>query len=62
MGPRVFHLELSVSDELGHDTAPLCCDDEMTAKDTDDGFREYTCGCCHTVVEIDELGLVFDIR
>ncbi|MEU8590727.1 hypothetical protein AB0C59_27550 [Streptomyces sp. NPDC048664] len=63
MGPRIFYLELSIGDELGHDTAPDCCVNEMTAKDADDdGYREFVCGCCGTVVEIDDLGLVYDIR
>lgn len=56
------YMELHPADELGHDLAPDCCDDEMTGEDTDDGHREYTCGDCGTVLEVDELGLVYDIR
>lgn len=57
------YIELSAGDELGYCLAPDCCDAEMTGKEIDaDGHREYTCGDCGTVLEVDELGLVWDIR
>lgn len=62
MGPNTHGYELSIADDLGRDIAPDCCDEEMTAKDFDEELRNYTCGNCGTVVTVDELGLVFDIR
>ncbi|TGB06553.1 hypothetical protein [Streptomyces sp. MZ04] len=56
------YMELSLADEVGHDLAPDCCDDEMTGKVTDGGHKEYTRGDCGTVLEVDDLGLVWDIR
>lgn len=56
------YMELQLADELGHDLAPDCCGAEMTGQDTDDGHREYLCGDCGTVLEVDDLGLVYDIR
>jgi hypothetical protein len=57
------YMELSLGDELGHDLAPDCCDDEMAGKDIDsDGHREYVCGDCGTVLEVDDRGLVWDVR
>jgi hypothetical protein len=35
----------------------------MTGKDTGDGYRDWTCNSCGTVVTIDEEAeMVFDIR
>jgi hypothetical protein len=57
------YMELHLADELGHDLAPDCCGQEMTGSPVDpDGHKEYTCGDCGTVLEVDDLGLVYDIR
>lgn len=62
-GPTTsYGYELEIADDAGHDDIPVCCGDDMTAKNLDDGGIEYTCAGCGTVLEIDELGLVFDIR
>jgi hypothetical protein len=57
MEPSIHGHELSPGDELGHDTAPDCCDSEMTANGS-----TYTCGHCGTVLTVNALGLVSDIR
>jgi hypothetical protein len=54
--------EISPGDELGRDLAPDCCGSEMVRGTDRFGDLIYTCGCCKTVVEVDELGLVADIR
>lgn len=62
-GPTTsYGYELEIADDAGHDDIPVCCGDDMTGKNLDDGSIEYTCAGCGTVLEIDELGLVFDIR
>lgn len=63
--PTIHGLELSPGDDLGTDTTPDCCDEEMAAKDTADGYRYYTCGNCETVLTVLPVasnGIVFDIR
>lgn len=60
--PTIYGMSLDLAMEI-EDGVPDCCDEEMTGKGADaDGHREYECGCCGTVVEVDELGLVWDIR
>jgi hypothetical protein len=62
-GPTTsYGYELSIADDTDIDDVPVCCGDDMPGKKLDDGGIEYTCGSCGTVLEIDELGLVFDIR
>ena len=56
--PSIHGYELSPGDELGQDVTPDCCGSEMTAT----RLSSYRCGECGTVLEIDSLGLVFDIR
>ncbi|MFJ8583645.1 hypothetical protein ACIRD2_03155 [Streptomyces sp. NPDC093595] len=58
MEPSIHGHELSPGDELGHDTTPNCCGSEMTA--TKRGT--YRCDNCDTVLEVNSLGLVSDIR
>lgn len=58
MKPSIHGLELSVGDELGSDTAPDCCDTEMTPVNA----STYTCGECGTALEVNSLGLVSDMR
>lgn len=63
--PSVHGLELSPGDELGTDIVPDCCDEEMAANDTADGYRYYMCGDCETVLTVLPVasnGIVFDIR
>ncbi|MDX3165887.1 hypothetical protein PV516_19055 [Streptomyces scabiei] len=63
IGPRIGYMELSPGDELGLDLAPTCCDDEMTGKPLDQwGYRDYECGTCHTVLEVTDAGVVWEIR
>jgi hypothetical protein len=58
-----YGYELSIADEVDLDDVPRCCGDDMTGKDTEDNYRDWTCGCCGTVVTIDqEAEMVFDIR
>jgi hypothetical protein len=59
--PDIRGHELAIGDELGHELPPDCCDTQMTKK-TDTGDLEYVCRWCKTVLEVDRLGLVFDIR
>ena len=56
-----YGYELSPGDDADLDDIPVCCGNGMTAKDTNDGGRKYTCGNCKTVVTIAASGLVFDI-
>ena len=60
--PTTYGVPLSIADDLGHDVAPAYCRAEMTGKNIAEGHQEYTCAGCRTVVEVDDLGLVFDIR
>lgn len=60
--PTIYGMIPRPGDEIGHDDAPNCCHDDMDRKNTDHGHIEYTCGCCGIVLEIDDLGLVWDIR
>lgn len=59
--PTIYGMTLRIADELGHDDAPDCCGEEMT-RSTDGEDLIYTCGCCRTVLTVDELGLIDDIR
>ncbi|GGU52399.1 hypothetical protein [Streptomyces lavendofoliae] len=58
MEPSIHGHELSPGDELGHDTAPTCCGGEMDPTNS----TTYRCGHCGTVLEVNGLGLVSDIR
>lgn len=60
--PNIHGTILRVADELGHDLAPDCCGDDMTGENLADGYQRYTCSDCGTVLEVDDLGLVDDIR
>jgi hypothetical protein len=57
-----YGYELEIADDAGHDDVPVCCGDDMNGEKTAEGGIDYTCGSCGTVLEIDELGLVSDIR
>lgn len=57
MEPCNHGRELSIGDELGLGVTPDCCGEEMTA-----AGHTYTCGNCRTVLTVDALGLVSDIR
>ncbi|MCX4669974.1 hypothetical protein OG453_25345 [Streptomyces sp. NBC_01381] len=60
--PTVYgSYELSIADDLGLDTTPVCCGEETAAKDNELGYRDYTCGDCAGVVTVSPSGLVFDI-
>ncbi|MGY0065210.1 hypothetical protein ACWY4P_53820 (plasmid) [Streptomyces sp. LZ34] len=61
MAPSINGNELTIGDDLGRDTTPDCCDVQMTATDTADGYRNYTCGDCATVLSVAPSGLIFDI-
>jgi hypothetical protein len=53
--------ELSPGDHTDLDDTPVCCDEDMTSKDTAHSSRVYTCDCGATVT-IAPNGLVSDIR
>jgi hypothetical protein len=57
-----YGYELTPGDEADRDDIPVCCYDDMSGATTEEGGIDYTCGDCGTVLEIDELGLVADIR
>jgi tRNA(Ile2) C34 agmatinyltransferase TiaS len=58
-----YGYELSIADEVDLNDGPCCCGDDMTSKDAGDGYRDWTCGDCGTVVTIDtEAEMVSDIR
>ena len=58
-----YNLEIRPGDEVGVDTALVCCGQTMTAAAPDKyGDRTHTCGGCRVQVDIDALGLVDDIR
>lgn len=58
--PTIYGMTPSIADEIGREDAPACCGVEMARQDLDGGIA-YTRGCCGTVLEVDELGLVDDI-
>lgn len=60
--PTIYGATVRVADEIGREDAPDCCGEEMTRSTDAHGDLIYTCGCCRTEVEVDDLGLVFDIR
>jgi hypothetical protein len=61
-GPTTsYGYELQIADDAGIDDVPVCCDEDMTGKDTKSGGRDYTCSSCSTVVMIKANGLVDDI-
>ncbi|MFD9276889.1 hypothetical protein ACFWD7_06300 [Streptomyces mirabilis] len=71
-----YGYELEIADDAGHDDIPVCCGNDMTGKkvacicctneDTGEAatgaHTVHTCGDCGTELEIDGVGLVFDIR
>jgi hypothetical protein len=60
--PTIYGMTLTPGMEI-EDGVPVCCDDEMTSTSDDKrGHRVHTCGCCGIVLEVDDLGLVWDIR
>ncbi|WP_275558518.1 hypothetical protein [Streptomyces sp. 5-6(2022)] len=62
MTPTVNGYELSIGDDLGTETIPDCCDEDMTAGAASNGYRNYTCSECNTVLTVAPTGLVYDIR
>ncbi|MFM9373233.1 hypothetical protein [Streptomyces sp. Da 82-17] len=63
MEPTILDIELFTGMEIGDDV-PDCCGEEMADKLAalaHQGHREYECMDCGTVVDVDDLGLVFDI-
>lgn len=60
--PTIYGMTVEVAIEIGRDDAPDCCDEEMARGTDAHGDLVYTCGCCGTEVEVDDLGLVSDIR
>ena len=69
MEPTIYGMELDPGMEI-EDNIPDCCGGEMeqskknpcTCCKSKNTHVEYTCRACGTVVEVDGLGLVFDIR
>lgn len=62
-GPTTsYGYPLQIASDAGLDDVPRCCRDSMTGKQLERGGIEYTCDGCHTVLELDEFGLVYDIR
>ncbi|MFF0588455.1 hypothetical protein ACFYWD_21060 [Streptomyces sp. NPDC003781] len=55
-----YGYELSIGADTDRDDIPVCCGEDMTGKDRDRGYRDYTCDCGATVT-IAPSGLVFDI-
>ncbi|MYW46388.1 hypothetical protein [Streptomyces sp. SID161] len=56
-----YDYELSPGDHTDPDDNPICCDTDMTGKDTSGG-RDYTCDTCQTVISISSSGLVSSIN
>ncbi|WP_165484895.1 hypothetical protein [Streptomyces kasugaensis] len=54
--PSIHGLELASGDELGLDTTPICCDEEMAAAGS-----EFGCDDCGTTLTVGSDGLIFDI-
>ncbi len=58
-----YGYELGIADEVDLNDVPRCCGDDMTATEAGDGYRDWTCGGCGTVVTVDqEAEMVSDIR
>jgi hypothetical protein len=57
----IYSMTVEIAMEIGRDDAPDCCGAEMTRAVNGDDLT-YTCGCCGTAVDVDEVGLVDDIR
>ena len=57
-----YGYELDIADHTGLDDIPVCCDDDMIGTKTAEGGIDYRCGSCGTELDIDENGLVSDIR
>lgn len=56
-----YNYELAPGDDTDLDDIPVCCNTDMTSKDTSDNGRTYTCGTCHTTVTLAASGLVLHI-
>lgn len=55
--------EVSPGEEVGTDATFTCCGQDMTAAAPDKyGYRTHTCGSCGTSADVDDLGLMNDIR
>ena len=62
-GPSTsYSYELRIADETDLEDNPRCCGDDMNGSKTTEGGIDYTCGSCGTMLEINENGLVWDIR
>jgi hypothetical protein len=62
MEPTIYGMELDPGVHID-DAVPDCCYGPMDPKPAHiQGHLEYVCGDCGTVVEVDGLGLVHDIR
>lgn len=62
MEPTIYGMMLDPGMHIDDDV-PDCCYGPMDSRPARiDNHREYKCGDCSTIVEVDELGLVFDIR
>ncbi|MYR84075.1 hypothetical protein GTY41_03730 [Streptomyces sp. SID685] len=61
MSPTIDELALQIGDEIGHDESPDCCTEPMPPVAAN-GDLTYRCDNCGAEVEVDELGLVSDIR
>lgn len=62
MEPTIHGMPLELGMHID-DAAPDCCHGPMDSKAAaNDAHREYACRDCGVVVEVDALGLVFDIR
>ncbi|MFG2328276.1 hypothetical protein ACGFMM_01485 [Streptomyces sp. NPDC048604] len=59
--PTLHGMELTPGDEAGLDAAPVCCSSDKARRPGGTGIR-FTCGNCRSSVDINELGLVTDIR
>lgn len=58
-----YGMDIRIADEVGTDVVLRCCGQEMTVTGPDKyGDRTHTCPACATEVDIDDLGLVDDIR
>ena len=60
--PTLYGMTPSPGDEIGREDAPDCCGEEMQRENASHDHIRYTCGCCGMVLEVDDLGLVWDIR
>jgi predicted RNA-binding Zn-ribbon protein involved in translation (DUF1610 family) len=52
---------LTPGDEVGRELPPECCEEEMN-RTTTGRHLVYRCASCHTALEVNNHGLVLDIR